>query len=369
MSRAPAALVLALALSASRTVRAEPCAPRAVLTGDREAVERVGAELVKLGVQLAAATRTCPAVKATVELAREGGISVAVQGSAQGSEGRVVSDPAVAAVWIDAWVRDDLDVAGWAPEPVPAPAVGAVSGTSSPALVPPRDVPSSSASSGASLLDRLGVAAFYEQAWTDDNTSWRGGSVAACVRIGGVCVGGRVRALTQPDQIANLTAAARSDLSVFATASVPVALGQTILAPELGLGVGRFATRRVEGCSPPMPPPNCDPSDPTCAMDPAPACTPDASGTMPGGGKLYVGDGFETATYTPRISLALRISVPLFHRVWLDGLVSYALMPLGHGDAYQATKAPPMTSADQIALPGEPSAGWGLGVGLRVGAP
>lgn len=84
----------------------------------------MGAELVKLGVALAAGSGKCPAVQATVELAREGGINVAVRGSAQRSEGRVVSDPEVAAIWIDAWVRDDLDVAGWAPEP-PRSAVAA----------------------------------------------------------------------------------------------------------------------------------------------------------------------------------------------------------------------------------------------------
>src|SRR4051812_24691767 len=125
VSRAPVALVLVLALSAPRTVAAEPCAPRAALDGDRDAVERVGAELVKLGVIVAPAaapaSARCPAVRATVELAREGGIAVAVRGSAQRSEGRVVSDAGVAAMWIDAWLRDDLDVATWAPESPAAP--------------------------------------------------------------------------------------------------------------------------------------------------------------------------------------------------------------------------------------------------------
>lgn len=365
MSHAPAALALLAALSASRTVGAEPCAPRAVLLGDREAVERVGSELTKLGVTLAAGSVSCPSIRATVELAREGGIAVAVQGSGHQSEGRVVSDPAVAAIWIDAWLRDDLDVAGWAAStsaPVAPP-------TAPPASVAPRDLGPADSAPTPALLDRLGLAMLYEQAWTDDNTSWHGGNLSACVRVGGMCVGGRVRALVQPDQVANLTAAARSDVSAYATASLPIALGQTILAPELGLGVGRFATRRVEGCMPAaMPPPNCDPSDPTCAMDPMP-CTPDAGGTSPGAGKLYVGDRFETTTYTPRISLALRISIPLFQRVWLDGLAAYTLMPLGHGDPYPPTKNLPMISADQVALPGEPGAGWVLGVGLRLGAP
>ncbi len=376
MNRAPAALALLVGLSAPRTTDAEPCVPQAVLAGDREAIETVGAELGKLGVVLApgAASARCPAVRATVELAREGGIAVAVKGSGQRSEGRVVSDAGVAAMWIDAWVRDDLDVAGWAPAPEPAMLAPAPARTSPPGdTAPPPTAPS------VSVLDRIGISALYTQAYTDDATSWTGADVGACVRFRGACIGARVQALWQPDQTTNLTAATRSDLSVLATASMPVSLGNAVLSPELGLGIGRFSTRRIDGCVPDpnmmMPPPNCDPTDPMCAMSPpaeAPTCSPDASGVDPGTGAsktVYVGDGFDTATYTPRLSFGLRISVPLFEHVWLEGVASYALMPFAHASAFQAEKVPTTTTADQIALPGEPSSGWVLGVGLRAGVP
>lgn len=371
MIRAPAALALVVLASAPRVAGAEPCAARAQLTGDREAVERVGAELVKLGVALGAGTARCPAVQATVEVAHEdGAIDVAVRGSGQRSEGRVVTDPSVAAAWIDAWLRDDLDVAGWAPEPAALPPA-----PTAPGSVAPRDVPATVPA--RSVLETFGVTALYEQAWTDEGTSWRGGSAGACVRVHGVCVGGRVRGMTQPDHASNLSAAARSDLSVLATASLPIAAGQMIVAPELGLGIGRFSTRRVEGCKAPanpgngmMTPPNCDPTDPMCVMpEPAPMCEPDASGTDPSTGKLYVGDKFNRATYTPRLSVALRISIPLFQHLWLDGVVSYTLMPLGHGDAFEPAMAPAGLTAKDVALPGEPGGGLVLGVGLRLGAP
>ncbi|MBA3459824.1 MAG: hypothetical protein H0T46_07675 [Deltaproteobacteria bacterium] len=378
MNRGPAALALLVGLSASRTTDAEPCVPQAVLAGDREAIETVGAELVKLGVVLAPASASarCPAVQATVELAREGGIAVAVKGSGQRSEGRVVSDPGVAAVWIDAWVRDDLDVAGWAPSPEPA--MLAPSSPRAPAATPARDAAPSTTAPSGSVFDRFGISALYTQAYTDDTTSWTGADIGACVRFRGACIGGRVQALWQPDQMANLTAAARSDVSVLATASLPVSLGNAILSPELGLGIGRFSTKRIDGCIPDastMPPPNCDPTDPMCVMMPPaePAkCSPDASGADPGTGMskaLYVGDGFDTATYSPRITFGLRISVPLFKHVWLEGVASYALMPFAHATAFQAEKVPATTTADQIALPGEPSSGWILGVGLRAGVP
>jgi hypothetical protein len=366
VTRAPAALVLVVLASAPRVAGAEPCAARAQLTGDRDAVERVAVELVKLGVELGAGTARCPAVQATVEVARgDGAIDVAVRGSGQRSEGRVVTDPSVAAAWIDAWLRDDLDVAGWAPEPaVEAAAPGSVA---------PRDV--APPAPARSVLETLGVTALYEQAWTDDDTSWRGASVGACVRVHGVCIGGRVHGMTQPDQTSNLSSAARSDLSVLATASLPIAAGQMIVAPELGVGIGRFSTRRVDGCLSPANPgdtmmPNCDPTDPMCATpEPAKMCEPDASGMDPSTGKFYVGDNFETATYTPRISVALRISIPLFQHLWLDGIAAYTLMPFGHSDAFEPAMAPVGLTAKDVALPGEPGAGLVLGVGLRLGAP
>jgi hypothetical protein len=356
-------------------VRAEPCAPRAILSGDRTAIDMVGAELVKLGVVLAPGPRSCPAVAATVELAREGGIAVAVRGSGQRSEGRVVSDAGVAATWIDAWVRDDLDVAAWAPPPASAGFV-APPATSAPGASAPRDTAAVTKPAPA-LLDRIGFSAGYVQAWSDDDTAWSGGEAGGCVRAGAACIGGRARALWQPDRAANLSAVGRSDVSVLATASLPIRAGTTVFSPELGLGFGRFATRRVEGtCVPPntMPPPNCNPGDPMCQMmnpaDPN-TCQPDASGTTDPatGAKLLVGDDFENATYTPRIALSLRIAIPLFSRVWLDGLASYEAMPLGHEGEFPPGKLPAGTTADQVALPGEPAATWLLGVGLRIGAP
>jgi len=172
----------------------------------------------------------------------------------------------------------------------------------------------------------------------------------------------------------NATAASRSELSALATASLPITAGQTIIAPELGVGLGRLATHRLEGCLPP--PPGCDPLDPTCVPMPAPAtdptvplCTPGPNGTN-ADGTVYVGDGFEHATYAPRIAVALRIAVPLFAHVWLDGLASVSYAPFGHGEVFAPTAMPvTMIPPEAVALPGDPSRGFQLGIGLRVGAP
>lgn len=364
MNHARVALALLGLVSGTRTVVGEPCAPRAVLSGDRAAVATVGDALQRLGVVLAPAAGRCGAIQATVELAREGGIAVAVAASGR-SEGRVLGDPEIAAAWIDAWVRDDLEVATWAPSIAPSSAMAPPPSSS---LVAPRDAPSSPAAPRHRWIERTGVTAAYEQRWTEDGATWSGASVAACVRIGGVCLGGRARAAFAPATASGLTAAARSDLSGLATASLPVELGTTIVSPELGIGVGRFATRRVEGCTAPIPEPmpNCNPADPTCTMPPL-MCI-DATGASPGG-RILVGDHLAVASYTPRLELALRISVPLFHHVWLEGLAAISVMPLAHDAPYVPTKVPAGTTATDLSLPGEPSSGLALGVGLRVGAP
>jgi hypothetical protein len=52
-------------------------------------------------------------VVAQVELGTDGGIAVAIRDGGRRSEGRVVSDAAMAASWIDSWLRDDLDGTSW----------------------------------------------------------------------------------------------------------------------------------------------------------------------------------------------------------------------------------------------------------------
>ncbi|HEY5948328.1 MAG TPA: hypothetical protein VIV40_22680, partial [Kofleriaceae bacterium] len=261
------------------------------------------------------------------------------------SEGRVVSDAALAAAWIDSWLRDDFS----------APIVETP-------LVTPSTVDETPAVEPTPMLDRFALAASFLQAWSDDSTRWTGVAASLCVRVGSMCIGGRLGYATET-VATDLSAAAKSELTLLATASYPQQLGTMSIAPELGVGVGRLATERVEGCKID---PNCDPMDPTapCVMDPPTMCTTDP-------GVVYVGDGFATATYAPRISAALRIAVPLFDHVWLDGLAAATLAPLGHSDDYAAIKADGTTGTSGnlggYPLPGDPLFGVQIGIGLRVG--
>jgi hypothetical protein len=345
------ALVLALFAAAMQTARAEPCAPRAELGGDAEAISAVAAELARLGVDASTDPLSrpprgnCPVIVAAVELDRSGGIAVAVRDGSQRSEGRVVSDAVLAAAWIDSWLRDDFTA------PLPeAP----------PAAAPPSVV--AAAPVATPVLDRFSLAASFVQLWSDDSTSWSGVGGSLCVRVGDFCLGARV-SYAQQTVNTELSAAAKQDLALLATASYPQFVGRMSIAPELGLGVGRLATKRVEGCKMD---PVCDPmTDPTnCTMPAEPStCDPNTPGTV------YVGDNLSTATITPRISAGLRIAIPLFEHVWLDGLAAATLAPFGHTADYGEKAADGTTMNLAYPLPGDPPLGVQLAIGLRLGAP
>jgi hypothetical protein len=363
MAAARVALALGLVAAATQTAPAEPCAPRAELGGDAEAVAKVAAELQRLGVDantdpLERTATKCPVIVAAVELDRSGGIAVAVRDASQRSEGRVVSDAALAAAWIDSWLRDDFS----APPSETPPLV-----TAPPAEVPP----AAPAAPDTPLLDRFSLTASFLQTWSDDSTSWSGLALSSCVLVEGFCLGARAAYATQTVS-ADVSAAGKRDLSLLATASYPHSLGRMSIAPELGLGVGQLTTSRVEGCK--YEPPACmDPMDPTCMnQPPAPTMCP-ADGTS----SVYVGDNFTATTYTPRVSAAFRIAIPLFDHVWLDGLAAATIAPFGHADDYATDATMTMTDPNTMPggttgafpLPGDALFGFELGVGLRLGAP
>lgn len=355
--RTAAALSL-FALLSPTTTAAGTCAPRAHLDGDREAITRVGDELHRLGVATEPPPTGCTAVEAAVQVEQGGGISVAIRDASRRSEGRVVGDAAVAAAWIDSWVRDDL--------------AGFDDGIAAPSATPlmsrslERDQPTGSTvpphASALAFVDRVSLGASYAHAWTGDGSSWDGLEVAGCVHVGFACVGVRVAALFQPRISAQNALASRSDLSALATASTTLSLGRLAIVPELGIGVGRHDTSRVDGCQVP-PAPGCDPT-----TDPA-NCPPPPKNCVDASGALFVGDHFEAITYSPRAAASLRIEIPLFDHVWLDGSASVVAMPFSHGDPFQPTPAAGPNPAPSPSLPGESSASYQIGIGLRIGAP
>ena len=80
---------------------------------------------------------------------------------------------------------------------------------------------------------------------------------------------------------------------------------------------------------------------------------------------MYTGGSFDAETWTPRAAASLRVAVPLFDHVWLEGTAAADLTVGAHGPFMGA----PDAAGNVVTVPGEPSAGITLGVGLRVGAP
>ena len=349
-------LCLIAAVSSARTVGAGTCV-RAQLSGSPAAVARVADELRHLGVLLSGdpGAAACRSIDATVEGDGDG-IAVAIVTGGHASEGRVVGDARIAAAWIDSWLHDDNDFSPPPDEPVAAP-IGV--------LAPPRDAPPATAPHPTStMLDQITFAAGFERAYSGDGATWDGASVSACLHVGRVCAGARVRAAFQPESDVgpDHVSTSRSDLSALATASLAFPIGRMIVAPEVGLGAGRFATSRAASCRMP-PPPGCDPSNPTMSCMPV-ACQADASGSPP---PIHLA-GESAASFGPRAAASVRLAIPLFDHVWLDGTAGVALSPL-HADPRASKTIDPTTGAALPPLPGEPLATYQLGVGLRIGAP
>jgi hypothetical protein len=362
-----AALAAAVLLSGSRTM-AEPCAPAARLDGDGDVAAKVAVELQRLGVAITAGAADaaappgsvtrgeagCPSLRAAVARDPSGAVAVTIRDGADRIEGRVVGDAQTAAIWIDSWLRDDdVDAPLLAPRIVPA-AVPA------PPASPSETPAVATAAAAPATPDRLAFDAAYESRWADDGTGWTGASASACWRIGPACAGARVRAAWLPQTVTSdaLSAYARSDLAAYAIATTSIELGRMRVAPELGFGVGRMSTRRFDSCKPP---PMCDPTtDPNCGPNGAPP-----PGTCTDPATMYTPASFEAETWTPRAAASVRVAVPLFDHVWLEGTASAELAAGAHGPF--ATQ--PDAAGNVITTPGEPQADVTLGVGVRVGAP
>ena len=340
MSRSFAAL--AITLLGGNAV-ADPCV-HATLDGDPAAVASVTIELVKLGVEVGPAS-SCKSVAATVENDRDGTIAVAVKTGSQ-SEGRTVSDPALAATWIDSWLQDDFG--GLASARVVS---------ANPDVIRAVEVPARP-NTGIGIS----VSAAFDQSWMFDGSSWTGITAGVCARVGAACFGVRGRYATN-SELYGQTAAARSDLSALATASYEMHVGHIAIVPELGLGVGRASTSRIDGCRHVQ---TCDPNAPGCMVPPDDhECAehdPEHAYTV------ALDDNMHASTVTPRAAGSVRGAIALADHLWLDGSASLMLSPFAHTHHYDlpmGTAMPFGIMADQLALPGESVGTFELGIGLR----
>jgi hypothetical protein len=353
VTRSFALLVLAAAPAA-----AEPCKPHAQLEGDAAAVASVTTELVKLGVVVGGEAPTgCKTVFAAVELGRDGGFAIAVKTGSQ-SEGRTVSDAVVAASWIDSWVADDF-----AP---PQPAASRVFDLDTAHANPELDAADTRTWSDVNIYPWLGISvmAAVDQSWSFDRTRWTGIGGGACVQVSSWCFGARARYATQ-DILIGQTAAARTDTALLATASYAKQVGRTQLIPELGLGVGKLTTSRINGCRHIA----CDPRNPDC-MEP-PLDMECVERDPENAYVLDLQDQLHVTSVTPRAAATLRVAFAITDHLFLDGIAAVTLAPFGHSGPYGlplGEQPPPGIAPEQLALPGQSIGTFELGLGLRWGS-
>lgn len=342
---------VALCAGQSRSAAEPACPPAAIVSGEDGAAIAVRMELHNRGVRTQPAP-ACPAVHAWVTRQSER-LSVQLRDAAGRNEQRVLSNPEIAAMWIESWTRNDLE-APLLPVAIPArarPAPALYVRSSAPGA---RPVVSTRAPTSSPAL-YLGASA--ETATASDDSSWTTFGVSGCVLVGGVCVGvlaryGRNLGFSDTEA---MVVADRTATELALSAGVPVALGRGTLMPELSIG-GRWSTSRGELANLGIPVP-CEPNDPT---NPDPSCTDPATTTA-----------LTKSTTNVRLGARLIYALPVAASMALTLELGAGWIPGAHTDDFTGDPivGPDGTIVEPDPLqrmPGEPSWMWTAGIGLRV---
>ncbi|HET9993530.1 MAG TPA: hypothetical protein VFQ65_33565 [Kofleriaceae bacterium] len=200
----PRLIACSLVLSAA-TARAD-CAPAAVPAGDPALVRSLVERLTIHGIGTTQ-TEGCPIMAVRIEQ-RGAQIHVALADAFQRTGERDVQDVATAAVIVESWLQQEVDDGSFT---VPVPHTA-----------------------------RTGLAVAAMSSLGTNATTWVGGSLAACLRVGPTCAG--VLARGELDTTATgPSASVLQDSYVvtgFATLDLPLQLGGVVLSPGLAIGYG-----------------------------------------------------------------------------------------------------------------------------------
>lgn len=225
--------VLALVLAGLQgPVKADPCAPAAVLTGDPETIATVAELLAARGIALEAGT--CGAINAHVERRGEGLAIELAQADGTTVE-RVVGEAQTAATVIESFTHVEVG----------DPLLASRTFPSEPSVASARvDAP---ATRSTGLRSTRGVQLFsaFETSFASDHTSWVGAHVGACIMLGPVCAAARLR-------VGNVAAGPgpwegeveRRSIELLFGIDIPFALGRMTLSPGFATGLGQMHTRR-----------------------------------------------------------------------------------------------------------------------------
>ena len=204
------------ALIASIRVGWAECKPSAVAKGDPDLVKGLESRLSASGISTTA-TAGCPSVRVDIQQ-RGPQVHLRLADAAQRIGERDVQDVATAAAIVESWTYQEIEAGTLPPEAIAAaPVVIAESPHTS----------------------RTGIAAaVVSSVGTNGGTTWIGGSISACVRLGAVCVGATLRPQLDTTATGDTTTVDQSSYSLgaLATIDLPRRLGGLVLSPGVGIG-------------------------------------------------------------------------------------------------------------------------------------
>ncbi len=194
----------------STTARAQ-CKPTAVADGDPALVQGLVARLAASGIATTP-ENGCPVVQVKLEM-RGQQLHLGVRDAFDRRGERDVQDVATAAAIIESWTTQEIEE-GALPPVMPAPEVPHVATT--------------------------GLAVGAMSAVGTNGTTWLGGAVSACARLGPLCGGVHLRAEKDTNATGDSSAVSQDSyqLTALATIDLPRRLAGFVISPGLGAGYG-----------------------------------------------------------------------------------------------------------------------------------
>lgn len=223
--RTPCVVTLACFVWMTKRAAAD-CAPAAVPIGDPVLVQSVSEKLAANGVATVA-TAGCPAVRVYLEKRGEQ-LHLRVADGYQRRGEREVQDVATAAAVIESWTLQEIEDGTLPESPAPAPII-----------VPPNEQP-----------ERFGFALAAQSSVAVDGSTWIGGELGGCARIGWACIGASTSFLANTSTTDDATRGEQrsKELHVLATIEIPRSLGRFVVSPGIGVGYGwsTFAQQHMD---------------------------------------------------------------------------------------------------------------------------
>lgn len=209
-------------VGAAASVHAD-CKPTAVPHGDPILVQDVSERLAASGIATTVIA-DCPVVRVQVET-RGQQVHLRVTDAYQRLGERDVQDVATAAAIIESWTLQEVEIGSMPEEPVraeaPAPAVIATS-----------------------PVVTTGLAVSARSTVTEQATTWIGGSISGCKRVGWSCLGATLRANGDTEATGTTVGGDHHlfELDALAVAEVPRRLGGFTFSPGVDIG---YAWQRI----------------------------------------------------------------------------------------------------------------------------